>query len=98
MNYYIIKTNANYADEFDIEGFTLKQSELDLKDFKNEYYKNIEEGYGKYPIESYFGSNESIEINNRKELEKIVQVKKITEEEYKIINKVLGSYFGMNLF
>lgn len=98
MNYYIIKTNANYADEFDIEGFTLKQSELDLKDFKNEYYKNIEEEYGGYPIESYFGTNESIEIDNRKTLEEFVQIKKITEEEYNSINKVLGSYFGMNLF
>lgn len=105
MNYYIVKTDVDYADEFNAQGFELFKSELDQKSFKKQYFHNIEtfdgfrdEDEDIYPINGYFGTNEKIIFKNRKELEEGITVKQITEEEYNVIKKVLGEYYGNSLF
>ena len=103
MKYYIVKIDVDYADEFDVQGFELIKSELDQKSFKKQYYDDIEmfadgEDEDIYPIEGFFGTNENIRFENRKELEEGITIKEITEEEYKVIKKVLGNNYGHSLF
>jgi hypothetical protein len=89
MNYYFIKSSANYADEFDVDGFQLlimqiQKSEETLEDFEKNFYNQIE--------------NESIEIEDRQELKNCVTIKQITEEEYNCISKLIGTNYGHTLF
>ncbi|HSX49076.1 MAG TPA: hypothetical protein VLE44_02350 [Candidatus Saccharimonadales bacterium] len=85
----------------------IKKSEKDLKAFKKEFIDNIEkermdfdedeeDREDIYPISFGFGTNEDIEVDSRKELESNLTFKKITEEEYKVIKKVLGEDFGLS--
>lgn len=101
MNHYIAIEDSNWADEFDLQGMSLHKSDKKIREFKKEFFDNIEkerrdDEKGIYPISFYFGTNEEVEIESREELEEAITFKTIKEEEYKIIKKVLGNNFGLS--
>jgi len=80
-DYYVVKYEGNYGDEFDISGFfVVLFSNKELKD-ANDRIKTAE------GEELYFGTNEFVEFNP-----KAVVFKKITNSEYKSLVKIFGKY------
>ena len=80
-NYYLVKHEANYSDEFDISGFFV--SRLTNKELREAQscLKN-EEG-----AEMHFGSNEFVEL-----IPESVTFTKITDKEYKFLEKCFNLY------
>ena len=80
-NYYLVKHEANYADEFDISGFFITHlTNRELREAQS-CLKN-EEG-----AEMYFGSNEFVEL-----IPESVIFTKITDKEYKFLEKCFNQY------
>lgn len=103
--YYIVKESGNWADEFDIEGFTLEASHETPAAFKKRLVDDFEAERGidgtpgaeEYPVECYFGTNEAIEFNDRAEVEAALDIKELTKAEYDAIKKHVGESFGMTV-
>lgn len=93
MNYVLVTIFDNWADEIDTQGFLLTtQEEVDDYFFEiKQYFINNPDDYLYYSI----GTNEEIEHYNLQSIERCLKVKKINEEEYKTINKTIGSSFGI---
>lgn len=96
MKHFLVKEDANWADEFDVASFKVIKAES-----KEDVIKKIEkERDSEYPMSFYFGTNEDIEIQSREELEKALEIKQITDEELKVIKKffpnITSSAFGTN--
>lgn len=92
MNYVLVEIYDNWADEIDTEGFLISTQE-EVDDFLFEvkqHFKNNPDDYLSYSI----GSNEEIEHHSFKSVERCLRIKKIKEEEYNTINKVIGLSFG----
>lgn len=99
MNYFLIKEDDNYADEFDIEGFKIEKSKLSIEDYKKnlllevlmergDYDEDDNEIPGKFPLEFYFGTNEAIEIRDEKDFWRVVSVEPISKAEYDTLKKL----------
>ncbi len=43
MHFYLVKEDANYADEFDLEGFMLFKSDADAVDFTTELIAHVKD-------------------------------------------------------
>lgn len=87
--FLLITCECDYADEFDVEGFTVyKQSAW------NEVVKELKSHRDKFPCEWYFGSNEEIPFDTPEDVLSCCRVKEISEEEYNTIIKLFrnGSY------
>lgn len=86
--YYIAHFSGNYADEFDLESFSLMTS--------SEYYnsKSILENVNFEEDEFYFGTNEQL-ILSSEELKSDIKFIKITKEQYNTIDNVIGNDFGL---
>lgn len=94
MKYYIVKENSNYADEFDIEGFKLCQA-TSIDQVKQDILEQYADEDGiDYPLELYFGSNESQSYNSEEELFNDLIIQEISEIEYNSIIKILGKSYG----
>jgi len=80
-DYYVVKYEADYADEFDISGFFIVHlSDKELKESKG----RIKAADGK---DMYFGTNEFVEFNY-----KAVKFVKISRGEYESLVKIFGKY------
>ena len=92
MNYVLVTIYDNWAGEIDTEGFLITtQEEVDDYFFEvKQHFKNNPDDYLSYSI----GSNEEIEHHSFKSVESCLRIKKIKEEEYNTINKVIGLSFG----
>lgn len=88
MKYFIINEYSDYADEFSLEGFKLVKSESE-EELKKELLSQFE-----FPVELSFGTNEFQEYETEKDLMGDLSISEITEEEYTIIEKVLGTNYG----
>lgn len=95
MKYFIVIEDGSWADEFDLSGYQLVQAETE-----DAALQVCADGYDiddpdEYPIELYFGTNESQTYSNKNELMQDIEIKEITEQEYNVISKVLGDSFGV---
>jgi len=91
VNYYIIKESADYADEFNVEGFGIYESSLNEEELLLKIIENFP-----YSGEIYFGTNEWIEITNEEELSDAIYIEEISEQEYNTIFKIFeGNSGGM---
>ena len=94
MKHYLIIENSNYADEFDLQGFVIKDAESE-EALKKQILEGVLEDEGDFPIEKYFGTNEYTEISDENELWSMLSIYEINEKEYKILLKLLGPHFGI---
>lgn len=94
MKYYLVQYDGNYADEFDVY-FHMVMSEDELAQVKKAIGKtNWKEE------EFYFGTNEYIQVSTEGLLDCLNEAKEITEEEYKVLDKLgltnIGFGDGLN--
>jgi len=89
MSWILVKYSNNYADEFDIEGFALFESE----DLWNDHLKDAKNVFeGKKVVEQYFGTNESVMYDSFDEYVSNFEVFPITCEEAEFICKTLAPF------
>jgi len=105
----LVKFDSNYADEFDVEGFTI-MSETEWEEHKakvSAFFKkreqnfSFERGRGRRPyddgVEVYFGTNEQIIYETLDCYLRSFKVQKISDEEIEVLKKFFGKEvkFGM---
>ncbi len=86
MKYVFIGFGDNWADEIDVDINTaVKMSEEDFE----ELFKKIDAIKRKHRTEAWYsvGSNESIEYETGAEFVDAVDIREMTEEEYKVFEK-----------
>jgi hypothetical protein len=101
MKQFLVKYDNNYADEFDLEGFYVMEGEskkdiqkqLLCTEYDEEGEKTGEE-FTNFPFERYFGSNECIEYEDKKDYLSCFTIEEITLEESNVLNKLFGGGFG----
>lgn len=84
MKYVLVKWSADWADEFNTDGFLIA-----TKEHWNQYIKNLQEKYQHVSI--YFGTNEGWEDMPVKDYIFNCHVSDISDEE----KSVLQSHFGL---
>lgn len=89
MKYFIVKQNCDYADEFDVNGFALFEAESREALLAQLIPEGVE-----FPAEQYFGTNEAITFDDKNDYIRSLKIQEITNEEYKIVTKVVGSSYG----
>lgn len=87
MSKVLIKHSANWADEIDLEGFTIMDS--DAWEKRKEKIANINESFT-----VYVGTNEDIEYRNGNAFLRTLTVKEITDAEFGFLNTNFGTEFG----
>ncbi len=84
MSNYLVKESADYADEFNCEGFKVMQGES-----KKEIVQSlIDCRDGDFPMSCSFGTNEELHFENREEFEEALDIQKITDEDLKTLKKL----------
>jgi hypothetical protein len=86
MSSVFVKVDANWADEFDIDGFIVAK--------KDEWDKSVEKLKKDFPSEQeiYFGTNEYIEFADIEDFESSLEVTEITDVEAEVLNKLFNTY------
>lgn len=87
MSKVLIKCKDNWADEMDLEGFSIMDSDAWTK--RKESISNITESFT-----ICVGTNEDIEYRNGNAFLRRLVVKEITDDEANVIIKYLGDSFG----
>lgn len=90
MKKFLITQSACWADEFDTEGFCIREANS-----KKEVIDSLVHPETEFPVERYFGTNESHEFQDKKEFLETLEVKEITDDEYKTLKKLFGKEFGI---
>lgn len=85
MKHVLIKFSGNWADEMDIEGFSIISKD-------HWEYMKLEAEHTEFPIEMGVGTNEDIVFENAYEYIHSFIVRDISEEERKTIKKFFTSY------
>lgn len=88
-NKVLIKFDANWADEFDVYGFTIVNYEK-----YQEILKWIQER-GKDRINCYFGTNEGWDDETLEQFSRHYSYHVIDPEEAKIVQRLFGNKFGV---
>ncbi len=79
--FVFLQFSDNYADEFNVEGFSVMSTE-DWETFKS----NIKDGFLSYG----FGTNEGIEYESKEDFLRNIKVKSITVESAKMLFDLFG--------
>lgn len=87
----LLTWDGNWADEMDISGFAIVSESRWLK-----HKSDLENKTNRFYF--YVGTNEEIEYSNGKELLREIEVKYVTEDEAKVVNKLFGGEFGFTHF
>lgn len=92
MGKVLVKSSADYADEFDVYGFSVmpeeRFAELDKK-AKDFFDKATEE------LECWFGTNEAVTYDCYEDWKRDLTVIPITDKEADILKKLFdGNHFG----
>lgn len=83
--YYLVKFSKDWADEFTVYGFSIfKKEEWDA------LYLQLVENKNNAAGSMYFGTNEGWDDETIGDFLNDIEVKAITNEEKKIINKLFG--------
>ena len=85
---YLMTFSKYYYSEFGVDGFSVIETPQDLDEISNtiENYEN--------PIEIYFGTNQSFEFDNGKDIWNYIGVRILTNEEAIIIKDLFGESYG----
>lgn len=83
---YLIQENGCWADEFDLEGFKIVEAPSEEEAFEEVISERI--GNRKFPIEIYFGTNESQEYETKEELLNDLSIQEITKEDYEVLTRI----------
>jgi hypothetical protein len=81
----LVKFNCDWADEFDVYGFTIIEN--DEWDKFMQAIENLD-----YPHESYFGTNEAIIFERRDDIIRSFKVVDITDQEADIFKRCFQRY------
>ena len=81
----LVTSSGDWGDEFDLEGFGI---------FIKEEWELIKEGIPDKPFEAYFGSNEFVTFEDKKDYLSHVKEKPITLEQAKGLCNLLDAYFN----
>lgn len=85
MKYFLVKEDSNWSGEFGLQGFKILQSET-LSDLKNrllhDFLSDRCDIDDPYPVECFFGTNESILIESEEVFFNALSFTEITEDEY----------------
>jgi len=99
MGSYLVLYDNNWADEFNVEGFTIYNEEdyIKFKDRMVEAEKYIKEGN---TIEHYFGTNQGIEFGRgySAELKDCYKVREITDEQAVMIKELFNVRYDYGIF
>lgn len=87
MKYYLVKSNVNWADEIDLDGFDIFTEE-ELEKIKKELA--LAENVKVVSI----GSNEEVEISPDEIIEELEEADEISKDAFMIIRNKLGEHFG----
>lgn len=89
---WLVKLTDNWADEMDIEGFSIMSTSQFTQWAKTveEVAKKIDEGHS---FEWYFGTNEWIDWNSGKDFKEAFSCEVITDEEANILKYLLLEEF-----
>ena len=90
MERVLVKWSSNWADEMDIEGFSIMKSE------EWESYKKKVRLLKNFCV--YIGTNEEIDYASGEDLLEEIVVRNITPAEEKTLKKLVGANFGHNDF
>jgi len=91
MKKVLVKWSDNWADEMDVEGFVILEKE-EWESTKKRILSIKEE------FTMYIGTNEEIEYANGKDFLTNIEVKSLSPDEEKIINKFFGDSGGFYNF
>ena len=91
MKYYLVKSELNWADETNFEGFDLL-TEDELKKAKKEF-KNLS-----LTVNAYIGTNEDVDIEASEVLKDLSGAQEITESEYNFLNRLFSEHYGETLY
>ena len=89
--YYLMNFESDYADEFNVEGFSL----ITLDQYK--MYQFLVNNQDKY-TESFdigFGSNQELYFENLSEFLDCIAVAEISTNDYRSINAYFGNNYGL---
>lgn len=86
MSKVLVTSSGGWGDEFDLEGCAIFNS--------REEWDNIVAGIPDKPHEAYFGSNEFVVFENRKDYLSHISVKEITDEEEATLRRLLDWKYG----
>ena len=88
MKRFLIKTEYDYSDEFDVSGMRIvSEDELEKINRNIDNVKN-------YPMTCCFGTNEELEFIDPDDVKHGLTITEISEEEEDIIVKLFGPGFG----
>lgn len=90
MKYYLVKSNVNWADELNLEGFDIFTEEELEKIKKDLAHEENEENVKTV----YIGSNEEVEISPVEIIEEFEEADEISKDAFMIIRNKLGEHFG----
>ena len=88
MNYYLVRYEGNWSDEFDVYFHTvmdeneLTKSKKLVKEWKQDWYE-----FG-------FGTNEDLEISKEEILDCLENARELTEDEYEVLFQLDLKYIG----
>lgn len=94
MKQYLIKTSTNWADEIDLEGFTILD-EKKLEEAKKEIAELVDDDF--YAC-VYVGTNEDMDVSAEDVLDELNSAVLLSPEEYKILNSHFGKVYGFSLY
>jgi hypothetical protein len=97
LNYYLIKERNNWADEINIEGFVVIETE-DIEQWKEDLISDqlLEFEQEDFPIEISIGTNESIEFKSKKEVFDTLEITEISMVQYQFFKKHFKRSFGVS--
>lgn len=85
----LLQYSCNYADEFDVEGFTV-MSESAWEEHKAMAAKIFEE---RGSVEVYFGTNEDISYYDLKEYMRSFMVKELTDVQFQVLKDLFSGHY-----
>ena len=80
MSEFLVKFNADYADEFNIKGFSIFSSIKEWEEYKAEFPDT--------DIRWCFGTNEQIEWETKEDFLKCFSIQELNSQESQIIKKL----------
>ena len=89
MSKVLVKWSDNWADEMDLEGFAVMESQ-EWKDIKKKFEKHD------HGFDISVGTNEDIDYSDGKDFLRHIETKNISDDEAKMLKKLFGEgNFGM---
>ncbi len=91
---YLAKFSSDYADEFDVYGFTIFDTEDEFNKAVSEFYRGYKEDFGTEDVEWYFGTNEFIYFPTEEDIKKAYTLIKISGEHADFLISQFGDSWG----